>query len=233
MCFACGVREGRRQHDQIQRLSGTQCAEEFWKAQVIADAEPDPPRFSVAIGECEGYRFMPGTQANRLVITANAVVKFEQVDLVVTSDPLPLRVVSQHRVVDLVRVVAGDGNRAADEPNPMCLRRRGQHVLDGCACRVRDGRIGQGFCDGQLVGVAVSHEAEILWQCNQLCTRLGRLRDPCTCVIQVVSDARRRDHLECGDFHCKGTGAVTGAFSKTTSTLMRDLTMAPFFCPGV
>ena len=164
VCLTGGVGEGGGYQYQV-------CFEQpvqLGKAKVVAHAQAHGHR--VAIAGCAFERHGDGAclQHRSLVITLGAVVKAEQVDLVVTGHAFAVRVVGQYCIGHAIGQIGDQRQGAAHHPQPEVAGRALQHGLDGAMA----GRLGP----GQLVGVALAHEAEVFGQHGQLGTLVGGLR---------------------------------------------------------
>ena len=173
----------RRQDQQVDLAERT---EEFGKAQVVADRQPDAPERRL-----EGHRLPTGFDRRAFVVTLLALLEAEQVDLVVARHPCALRVKHQAGVQHFVFDARHQRHRAADDPDAVFARRLREKVLD------RPVAIGLAY--GDLVGVAPAHDRKVLGQCHKLRALRHRLGDQRAGGAQVFFDARGRDHLDRGD----------------------------------
>src|SRR6266480_866856 len=116
-----GRGEGRGNEDDVH---GRERAIELGKAHVVAHRKRDSPegRFN-----CAGL----GARFDRLCLVEafRSELQAEQVDLVVTRDAPPIRVVDEAAVFHLARIVARERHRASHEPHAVPLRGPGN---DGC-----------------------------------------------------------------------------------------------------
>src|SRR5437867_1880569 len=117
-----GRGEGRGNEDDVH---GRERAIELGKAHVVAHRKRDSPegRFN-----CAGL----GARFDRLCLVEafRSELQAEQVDLVVTRDAPPIRVVDEAAVFHLARIVARERHRASHEPHAVPLRGPGEKLLD-------------------------------------------------------------------------------------------------------
>ena len=106
--------------------------------------------------------------------------------------------------------------------------------------------IGAGLSAGELVCIALAHQAEVLRQGDELGAGPGRLRDEGAGLGEVVVHPGGGNHLDGGGFHGWGAFgeyqsvvesrsfwvAATSPLLKTISMLNVDLTGVPLTSPG-
>lgn len=66
------------------------------------------------------------------------------------------------------------------------------------------------FGERELVGVAVTHEAEVLGQQHELRAFAGGFRDQAARLGEIARDVRRAHHLQRGDLEGRGGTGVVG-----------------------
>ena len=114
-------------------------------------------------------------------------------DLVVAGHAQPLRVEHQRAVEHTQRVGAGQRDGAPGNPQPVTGGLLSHKVLNGAAAG--------GLGNGQLVAIAVSEQAKILWQDGQFGPLLRCLRQAKAGRVQVGADFGARHHLDGCHFH--------------------------------
>ena len=182
MRLAGRIGKGRRHHHQRAIAHG---AVKLGETQVIADRQTNPAERRI-----EGRYLHAVLNGARLVVTFFAPGKAEQMDLVVAGHRLALRIVDQRGVQDLAGIVAGQRQRAADQPDPI-IPGNGRHAVLNLAAFF--------FGPGQLVGVLHPHDRPVFRQQRQLRALFGRLPHQPFGGCEVLRRPRRRHHLNCGD----------------------------------
>jgi hypothetical protein len=128
--LAGGVGESAWHQKQVSASLGITSVE-FRKAQVITHAQPDAPAVAVTRGQLKHGRVFSSQQGARLIKLFQAIVKTEQMYLVVARNALTLR--GEHQgaienpVVALTRRTQRQG--AADHPQPILSCRFRQALL--------------------------------------------------------------------------------------------------------
>src|SRR4029079_4185737 len=152
-------------------------------AHIVANREGQP-----AEGAFDGERRGAVLDGARLVVALVAGGEAKEVHLVVARDAPAAVVEHQARAPDAVRVVAGDGCGAANDPHPIRPRRLRQEILD----RAR----AVAFAHLHLVGLVAADDVEVLGQGDEARALLRSLRDQPAGCLEVRPDLRARDHLD-------------------------------------
>ena len=105
------VGEGRRRQYQVQ---WAQRAIQLGKAQVVADRQTQPKACDIG-----NYRRAAGFNRVGLVKAFTATVQSEQVNLVVTGQPLTIGAKQQAGVSHLVDLVGNQGHGTTEQPDAM------------------------------------------------------------------------------------------------------------------
>src|SRR5699024_2855886 len=116
-----------------------------------------------------------------------AVVKPEQMHLVIASQPLAIGPVHQACVIDAVRNAGVKRDGTTDQP----------YTMPGSLSRKKplQGAVAIRLPNSELVRILLAHQTEVFRKQNQSRPLLGSLLDQDGSVFHVLVNARRRYHL--------------------------------------
>ena len=187
---AGGVGEGR---GHTQHVAGRQHqrAVQLGEAQVVADAQAHAQSAGL-----HRHRAVASLQRAAFVVALAAVVEGEKMDLVVVPGFAAVGRVHHAAVEHAVGAGGLHRQRAAHQPHAVLGRRGRQKALHRPG-----GAVAGGLGQGQLVGVVVAHQAEVLRQGHQRGAGLCRLAHQPGGGVEVAGHVGRGDHLHGGDLH--------------------------------
>ena len=182
-----GERAGHQQH------IGVQGPVKLGKTQVVANAQTDLVDMAINRGQIKTGRLAARLQHAGFVVGFLAPRKPEQVHLVVARHAGARGCKSQRRIADTVRVLRGQRQCAAHNPEAKRFRRMTQKILDRA--------VADGFARRQLVGVPQTHDAKVFGQQRQLGPLCGGLMQQVVGARQVGLHAGSGDHLNRCQLH--------------------------------